>query len=129
MALSGALFNMRAGGGNGGGTGSRFAPNSRPNFIGASGGYNYRYGYVRGEAASEAGKELVLGKYPGNVDYVSRTPGNATVDVPSGWTPTYNAGFVRGFLDGGGQIRLTPGEFSGTFKLEVEQVLTIPGAP
>ncbi len=102
---------------------------SGPNMIGRSGGYTYSYGFSQGEAASNADNVLVLGKYPGNVDFVSRTPGTVTVDVPSGWTPTYNAGFVRGFMEGGGNIRLTSGEATGTFAIELQQLLTIPGMP
>jgi RHS repeat-associated protein len=130
MALSGSLMQLGAAGNStGNSSGSRFASNSRPNFIGASGGYNYRYGYNLGEAAAQGGHELVLGRFPSNVNYVAENPGTLTLDVPSGWTPNYNAGFIRGFLDAGGSIRLVPGEVSGTFAIEIQQILTIPGAP
>jgi RHS repeat-associated protein len=89
----------------------------------------YGDGYNMGSTAADAGLELVLGKFPGNVQYVSRTPGTVTLDVPTGWTPNYNAGYVRGFMEQGGKIRFTSEDFTGTFKLEAQQVLGIPGAP
>jgi RHS repeat-associated protein len=90
---------------------------------------NYREGFELGYANAEKGLELVLGKYPGNVQYVTRTPGTVTLDVPAGWTPTYNAGYVRGYLEAGGKLRFTSQTFTGTFGLEARQVLGIPGAP
>jgi hypothetical protein len=89
----------------------------------------YKIGFERGEAAAEAGMELILGKYPANVNYVALTPGAVTLDVPYGWTPMYNAGFIRGFMESGGKIRLVSRNVSGTYETEVKQILTIPGAP
>lgn len=133
MALSGAITNVGGGSSRTGpSAGSRPSPNSRPNFIGGGGGYTYKYGYGQGVHAAEANQELVVGRYPANVNYVARTPGTITLDVPSGWTPTYNAGFIRGFMEAGGEIshiRIIPGEFTGTFRIEVQQILTIPGQP
>jgi hypothetical protein len=95
---------------------------------GGGGRLTYGDGYVRGEASALAGKTLVLGKFPGNVNLVARTPGTVTLDVPSGWTSNYNAGYIRGFLDTGGNIRTTSQTFTGTFGLEMRQVLGIgPG--
>jgi len=88
----------------------------------AEGTLTYGDGYLAGEAAANEGRTLVLGKYPGNVEFVARTPGTVTVDVP-GWTPTYNAGMVRGNLDAGGKILTTSQEFTGTFAIEMEQIL------
>ena len=82
----------------------------------------YGEGYRRGYLAAEAGQELVLGKFPGNIQHVAKTSGTVTLDVPSGWTPNYNAGYIRGFLDVGGKIRITSQDFTGTFKLEMEQI-------
>lgn len=133
IAISGAITNIGGGGSRTGpSAGSRPSPNSRPNFIGGGGGYTYKYGYDQGEAAGQQAKELVLGKFPSNVNYVARTPGTITLDVPSGWTPTYNAGFIRGFMEGANgtaQIRIIPGPLTGTFRIEVLQILTIPGQP
>ena len=89
----------------------------------------YGEGFNLGYANAERGFELVLGKYPGNVRYVARTPGTVTLDVPVGWSPMYNAGYVRGYLEAGGNIRFTSQTFTGTFGLEARQVLGIPGAP
>ncbi len=127
MSLSGAMMQTGAAGTRSGfSAGSRIPPNA------ARGDLTYSNGYYRGTAAAEANQELVIGKFPDNVNYVRATAGTVTLDVPSGWTPTYNAGFIRGFMDAGGeisQIRIIPGEFTGTFRIEVQQILTIPGQP
>lgn len=80
-------------------------------------------GYALGNDLGAVGETLTLGKYPGNVQFVRANPGTYTVDRPWGWTPGYNAGAVRGHLDAGGPIRLTSETFTGTYKLEVEQIL------
>lgn len=90
----------------------------------------YGEGFNIGFKNAEAGHELVLGKYPGNVQYVARTPGTVTLDVaPQQWTPMYNAGYVRGYLEAGGNIRFNSQQFTGTFEIEAKQILGIPGAP
>jgi hypothetical protein len=59
----------------------------------------YKIGFERGEAAAEAGMELILGKYPANVNYVALTPG------PLHWTS----------LTGGLQCTM-PGSFVDSWK-------------
>jgi RHS repeat-associated protein len=97
--------------------------------LNSAGNFTYGYGFQMGEQAALEGNELVLGKYPSNLEYVAQTPGTVTVDVPSGWSESYNAGFVRGFMEVGGSIRLLSQELTGTYGLEVRQILTIPGMP
>jgi RHS repeat-associated protein len=80
-------------------------------------------GYALGNDLGSAGQVLTLGKYPGNVQFVRANPWSYTVDRPWGWTPSYNAGAVRGHLDAGGAIHLTSETFTGTYKLEMDQVL------
>jgi hypothetical protein len=90
-------------------------------------------GYQLGNDLGAAGYTLTLGKFPANVQSVETNLGTYTIDRPWGWTPTYNAGGVRGHLDAGGSIRfvappgvvdpLTPGVFTGVFRLEVIQIM------
>jgi len=93
----------------------------------------YKDGFELGEAAANGKFELVIGKYPGNTNYVAATPGTVTLDVPGTslekWSPMYNAGFIRGFLENGGNIRMVSSDLTGTYGLEVKQILTIPGQP
>jgi hypothetical protein len=87
----------------------------------------YGQGYEHGSTYGSAGSELVLGKNPGNVEWVSQNPGTVTVNRSWGWSPMYNAGFVRGFLDAGGTaIRFTSQEYTGVFGLEAQQALGGP---
>ena len=87
----------------------------------------YSEGFELGAENARLGEELVLGKFPGNVEYVNRTVGTVTLNVPTGWTPMYNAGYVRGFLEEGGPIRFTSQDYTGVFGLEAQQVLGVPG--
>ena len=80
-------------------------------------------GYALGSDLGSVGETLTVGKFPGNVEFVRANPGTYTVDRPWGWTPGYNSGAVRGHLDAGGPIRLTSETFTGTYRLEVEQIL------
>lgn len=92
--------------------------------------YTTRQGFEWGFQNAQMGHELVLGKFPGNVEYAARTPGAVTLNVPAQkYSLMYNAGVVRGFLEAGGKIRFTSQTFTGTFGLEARQVLGIPGAP
>nr|WP_256327749.1 RHS repeat-associated core domain-containing protein [Nitrosospira sp. Nl5] len=80
-------------------------------------------GHALGNDLGSAGKTLVLGRYPGNVQYVRNNFGTYTIDRPWGWTPGYNAGAVRGHMDSGAEVFLTSQDFGGTFRLEMEQLL------
>jgi RHS repeat-associated protein len=88
----------------------------------------YQYGFNQGYSAASVGDRLILGKFPGNVQYVEANVATATVDVPWGWTPNYNAGYVRGFLEGGGTVGLTSTTFTGTYSLEIQQLTAAEGA-
>jgi len=80
-------------------------------------------GYSLGADLGRAGQTAVFGKYPTNVQFVRANVGTYTLDRPWGWTPGYNAGAVRGHLDVGGTFRLLPGPLTGTYGLEVNQIL------
>ena len=81
------------------------------------------HGFALGNDLGSAGQTLAIGKYPSNVQFVRANPWSYTIDRPWGWTPNYNAGAIRGHMEAVGAIRLTSDELSGTYKLEVEQVI------
>jgi hypothetical protein len=87
----------------------------------------YSYGYFMSYDLAQAGQTLVLGKYPGNVQYVRANPGTFTIDRPWGWSPMYNAGGVRGALEARGKILFTSDDYTGTFGREAVQVYTTQG--
>jgi RHS repeat-associated protein len=91
-------------------------------------GLTYSQGYQLGADFGRTNQTLVLGKFPANVEHVAANAGTYTVDRPWGWTAMYNAGAVRGVLEEGGGILLIPGAPTGTFGLELRQVLSEPGA-
>ena len=82
----------------------------------------YSQGFSLGNDLARAGYTGVFGKYPGNVQYVEAHPEAFTVDRPWGWTPMYNAGGVQGALQANGRFVFTSRTFTGTFRLEAEQV-------
>jgi RHS repeat-associated protein len=82
----------------------------------------YSQGFSLSNDLARAGYTGVFGKYPGNVEYVEAHPDTFTIDRPWGWTPMYNAGGVQGALQANGRFVFTSRTFTGTFRLEAEQV-------
>ena len=87
-----------------------------------------------GQQQALDGKSLAIGRYPDNVNHVAANPATTyTIDVP-GWTPNWNAGVIRGHLEAGGSVVVTPRrtggfpevEIEGTFQKELEQIYRIP---
>jgi RHS repeat-associated protein len=89
-------------------------------------------GYTLGVARAQQGETLVLGKYPEYQNFLG--PNRITLDVDKMlYSKTYNAGFVRGYLDAGGKIDMvspfTEFNLEGAYGAEVGQVLGPPMLP